>query len=182
LPRRYRIWLARSATGITTGSYFRGAAELALAMNSCPAQLDSIIPTALTGSIIRTQGLAAAVAGLPAPVGAVVEIDRLASSKIEAEVIGFRGKETIVYPLAEMTGVRRGDRVRLHQTRRMLRVGDELLGRVIDARGVAIDHRPAPVLSQRIALSGAPPAATDRPRIDTPLSTGVRAIDGLLTC
>src|SRR5262249_13754651 len=45
-----------------------------------------------------------------------------------------------------------------------------------------IDHRPAPVLAERVALSGSPPVATERPRIDTPLSTGVRAIDGLLTC
>jgi flagellum-specific ATP synthase len=151
-------------------------------MNTFQAQLDAVLPIAMTGSIVRTEGLAAAVAGLPAPVGAVVEIDRLASSKIEAEVIGFRGRETIVYPLAEMTGVRRGDRVRLHQTRRTLRVGNELLGRVIDARGRAIDHRPAPTLAERVALSSSPPMATERPRIDSPLSTGVRAIDGLLTC
>jgi len=151
-------------------------------MNTFQAQLDAVLPTAMTGSIVRTEGLAAAVAGLPAPVGAVVEIDRLTKNKIEAEVIGFRGRETIVYPLAEMTGVRRGDRVRLHQTRRTLRVGGELLGRVIDARGRTIDHRPPPVLSERVALSRSPPIATERPRIDTPLSTGVRAIDGLLTC
>jgi flagellum-specific ATP synthase len=57
-----------------------------------------------------------------------------------------------------------------------------LLGRVIDARGRAIDHRPQPVLPERLSAHGAPPLATDRPRIDAPLSTGVRAIDGLLTC
>src|SRR5205085_12618530 len=156
-----------------TGSHCRGIAQLA--MNTFQAQLDAMLPMAMTGTIVRTEGLAAAVAGLPAPVGAVVEIDRLANSKNEAEVIGFRGRETIVYPLAEMTGVRRGDRVRLHHTRRTLRVGDELLGRVIDARGRAIDHRPAPVLSERVALHGSPPIATERPRIDTPPSTGVRA-------
>src|SRR5262245_18963449 len=151
-------------------------------MNTFQDQLDAVLPMTMTGSIVRTEGLAAAVAGLPAPVGAVVEIDRLAKSKIEAEVIGFPGRETIVYPLEEMTGVRRGHRVRLHQTRRTLRVGGELLGRVIDARGRAIDHRPPPVLSERVVVSGSPPLATERPRIDTPLSTGVRAIDGLLTC
>jgi flagellum-specific ATP synthase len=145
-------------------------------------RLDAILPTAMVGCIVRTEGLAAAAAGLPAPVGAVVEIERLAGSPVEAEVIGFRGQETIVYPLGEMTGVRRGNRVRLARTRRMLRVGPELLGRVIDARGRAIDHLPQPVLAERVALSGAPPVATDRPRIDAPLSTGVRAIDGLLTC
>ena len=45
-----------------------------------------------------------------------------------------------------------------------------------------IDHRPPPVLAERVPLAGSPPPATDRPRIDAPLSTGVRAIDGLLTC
>src|SRR6476659_9663043 len=101
-------------------------------MNPFQSQRDAVLPMAMTGSIVRTEGLAAAVAGLPAPVGAVVEIDRLANSVVEAEVIGFRGNETIVYPLGEMTGVRKGNRVRLRQTRRMLRIGPELLGRVID--------------------------------------------------
>jgi len=151
-------------------------------MTVLATQLDAILPTAMTGSIVRTEGLAAAVAGLPAPVGAVVEIERLSAGVVEAEVIGFRGHDTIVYPLGEVIGVRRGDRVRLKSTRRMLRVGTELLGRVIDARGRAIDHRPPPLLANRIALSGSPPPATDRPRIDAPLSTGVRTIDGALTC
>src|SRR6478735_8814098 len=104
-------------------------------MNTFQAQLDAVLPLAMTGSIVRTEGLAAAVAGLPAPIGAVVEIERLADKPAEAEVIGFRGLETIVYPLSGMTGVRRGNRVRLKRTRRMLRMGTELLGRVIDARG-----------------------------------------------
>src|SRR5207248_2344449 len=151
-------------------------------MTTLEAQLESILPTAMVGSIVRTEGLAAAVAGLPAPVGAVVEIERLAGTPVEAEVIGFRGQQTIVYPLGEMVGVRHGNRVRLARTRRSLRIGAELLGRVIDARGRAIDHRPPPVLPERVSHSAAPPPATDRPRIDAPLSTGVRAIDGLLTC
>jgi flagellum-specific ATP synthase len=151
-------------------------------MTAFQAQLDSILPISMVGSIVRTEGLAAAVSGLPAPVGAVVEIERLAAKSIEAEVIGFRGQQTIVYPLGEMTGVRHGDRVRLRRTRRTLRVGPELLGRVIDARGHTIDHRPPPVLSERATLAGSPPRATDRPRIDASLSTGVRSIDGLLTC
>lgn len=151
-------------------------------MNRFATQLNSMIPTAMSGGIVRTEGLAAAVAGLPAPVGAVVEIDRLGNSVVEAEVIGFRGHETIVYPLGEMTGVRKGNRVRLRQTRRMLRVGPGLLGRVIDSRGQVIDNRPPPVLEERISISSPPPVATSRPRIDSPLSTGVRVIDGLLTC
>src|SRR5688500_17773860 len=109
------------------------------------AQLDAMLPTAIVGSIVRTEGLAAAVAGFPAPVGAVALIERLSGPPVEAEVIGFRGRETIVYPLGEMAGVRHGNRVRLLRTRRLLRVGPELLGRVVDARGRTIDRRPPPM-------------------------------------
>lgn len=151
-------------------------------MHDFSAQLANMMPTALTGSIVRTEGLTASVAGFPAPVGALVQIERQTGGPIDAEVIGFRDKETLIYPLSEMTGVRHGNRVRLVRTSRLLRVGNELLGRVIDARGQVMDGRPAPLLTERAALDRRPPAACDRPRIDSPLSTGVRVIDGLLTC
>jgi flagellum-specific ATP synthase len=56
------------------------------------------------------------------------------------------------------------------------------LGRVVDARGRCIDNRPQPMLGDRFRLSPDPVPATARPRIDAPLGTGVRCIDGLLTC
>lgn len=144
--------------------------------------LDHILPTALTGSLVRTEGLVAAVAGLPAPVGAVVQIERLAGPPVEGTVVGFRERQTLVFPLAELTGVRPGAAVRLRRTQRMLGVGPELLGRVVDARGRVIDGRPRPVLAQRVPLMALPPVATHRPRVRKPLATGVRVLDGLLTC
>ncbi|MEX0819275.1 MAG: FliI/YscN family ATPase, partial [Pirellulaceae bacterium] len=134
------------------------------------------------GSVVRTEGTMTAVAGLPAPVGAIVEIQRQAGGPIEGEVIGFRDDLTLVYPFGALSGVRRGTPVRLKRTSRYLRVGDELLGRVIDARGRTTDRLPKPALPFRIALDQRPPAATERPTIGAPLSTGIRAIDGLLTC
>lgn len=145
-------------------------------------QLATIFPTALEGSVARITGLTVAVAGFPAPVGALVRIERQHGQPLEAEVIGFRDDVTLAYPLGELHGVRRGNRVRLVRTRPWLRVGPELLGRVIDASGRAVDGRPQPALSQRVAIDRRPPPAVERPRIDTPLSTGIRAIDGLLTC
>lgn len=130
----------------------------------------------------RLTGLTAAVAGFPAPVGALVEIERQHGVPLEAEVVGFRDEVTLVCPFGELEGVRRGNRVRLVRTKGWLRVGNELLGRVIDARGRVVDGRPQPILPDRKALEGKPPAAVERPRIDTPLSTGIRVIDGLLTC
>jgi FliI/YscN family ATPase len=63
-----------------------------------------------------------------------------------------------------------------------LRVGEELLGRVVNAHGQCIDGRPKPLLYDRNPLHAAPLVATARPRIDTRLATGVRAIDTLLAC
>ena len=151
-------------------------------MTSLIQQLDATMPFALTGSIVRTEGLAAAVAGFPAPVGSLALIERQSGGPVEAEVIGFRDRTTLIYPLGEMTGVRHGNRVRLARTSRTIRVGPDLLGRVIDARGRILDTLPLPYLPDRLPLSQTPPPATSRPRIDQPLSTGVRAIDGLLTC
>jgi FliI/YscN family ATPase len=61
-------------------------------------------------------------------------------------------------------------------------VGPELLGRVINGQGQAIDGGPAPRLDDRVLLQQPAPAALQRPPIDTELSTGIRAIDGLLPC
>src|SRR5450631_1712593 len=108
------------------------------------SQLDSILPTALSGSVVRTVGMTAAVADFPAPVGAVVEIERQAGGPVAAEVVGFRDDLTLLYPLSGMQGVRHGNRVRLVKSSRWVRVGPELLGRVIDAHGRCVDGRPQP--------------------------------------
>lgn len=145
-------------------------------------RLSTIVPTAITGSVVRTLGMTAAVADFPAPVGAVVEIERQTGEPAPAEVIGFRDDLTLLYLLQDVTGVRRGNRVRLLRTARTIRLGNELLGRVIDAEGKCIDGGPQPAFNDRLSLDRKPPAAVERPRIDTPLTTGIRAIDGLLTC
>ncbi len=145
-------------------------------------QLECVLPTALTGSIAQTIGTTVAAAGFPAPLGAVAEIQRQAGPPLLAEVVGFRDDLTILYPLSDLQGVRRGTRVRLARTTHWVRVGAELLGRVVNAEGCAIDGRSQPALVHRTSLHRKPPEACLRPRIDRPLATGVRAIDGLLTC
>ncbi len=146
------------------------------------AQLGSINPTSLVGSVLRTEGTTVAVAGFPAPVGGLVEISRQSGPPVQGEVIGLRDDLTLVYPYDSIQGVHRGSTARLLRTSHFVRVGNELLGRVIDAHGQCIDGLPQPSLAQRCTRHGHPPPAVQRPRIDTPLTTGIRAIDGLLTC
>lgn len=145
-------------------------------------QVHQSLPVAMSGRITRIVGLTAAVAGFPAPLGAVVRIDREHGPPTDGEVIGFSGEETLLLPFGNLQGVRRGARVHLRQTVPGVRVGDALLGRVIDARGRFLDGRPAAVLPHRTPLHAAPIPALERPRIDRVLGTGIRAIDGLLTC
>lgn len=142
-------------------------------------------PTRLVGSVVETTGLLATVADLPAPIGSVVRLGE-ASSKdprgVEGEVVGFRGRLTMVSPLGPLSGVRRGQPARLVRTSRKLRVGEGLLGRVVNAQGEPIDGRPRPALPGRAPIERPPTPALDRPPIDQPLPTGVRAIDAMLTC
>ena len=152
-------------------------------MNSqLPEYVEGSLLVDMTGSVVQTVGLTAVVADFPAPVGALVSIGRQSGQEIEGEVVGFRDKQTLVMPLSNLEGIRHGSPVKLVRTSRTLRVGDGLLGRVVDARGRSIDGRPQPMLKDRISIHGQPIAATQRPRIDTPLATGVRAIDGMLSC
>jgi flagellum-specific ATP synthase len=144
--------------------------------------VNSTMTASLAGSVVETIGMMVAVADFPAPVGAVVAIDRETGSPVEGEVVGFRNGAALVYLLATTRGVRHGNRVRLVRTSRTLRVGPALLGRIINSSGQAIDGRPQPLLPNRTRQDRLPPAATDRPRIRQPLATGVQAIDALLTC
>jgi flagellum-specific ATP synthase len=151
-------------------------------MSTYSDQLAAILPTGLTGSVVRTLGTVIAAGGFPAPVGAQAVVERQNGSPLPAEVVGFRDDLALLYPLGDINGVRRGHRVRLVRTSRYVRVGPELLGRIVDARGQCIDGRPQPMLFERADLDRRPPSAIHRPRIDTPLSTGIRVLDGLLTC
>ncbi len=144
--------------------------------------LNEAVTASLAGSVVETVGMTAVVADFPAPVGALARIERDSGPATEGEVIGFRDGRTLVYLLSATAGVRHGNRVTLARTTRTVRVGPALLGRVINARGQAIDGRSQPLLPDRVRHDRQPPPPCDRPRICTPLATGVHAIDALLTC
>ena len=140
------------------------------------------VPFAVTGRLTQISGLAASVADFPAPLGALCRIERDAGAPLAAEVVGFRDDETVLLAEGEFAGVRRGSRVHLVRSQPALRVGPELLGRVVDGAGRVVDGKGTLRLRDWADLYAAAPPALDRPRIAAPLATGVRVIDGLLTC
>lgn len=151
-------------------------------MTNTTEQISQILPVGLTGRITRLVGLTAAVSDFPAPLGALVHLEREHGEPVSAEVVGFSGEETLLLPHGELQGIRRGTRARLKLSVPGARVGDRLLGRVINSQGRFLDGLPPAVLPHRRTLHAPPISALHRPRIDTALATGIRAIDGLLTC
>lgn len=141
-----------------------------------------ILAPRIVGSTSRIAGLAAAVHDFPAPLGARCRIHREGEQSLEAEVVGFTDEETLVLPFGDLRGIRRGNAVEMTCSVPSVRVGTQLLGRVINARGQFVDGKAAAVLPQRIGLYGEPVPALNRPRIEKPLATGLRVIDGLTTC
>lgn len=100
---------------------------------------------------------------------------------LPAEVVGFREGYVLLMPLGETKGIGPGCQVISAQKVLQVKVGPELLGRVIDGLGNPIDGR-GPILCQKeYPIQADPPAPLERPVIKDSLYVGVRAIDGLIT-
>ena len=139
--------------------------------------------TPLTGRVVRVVGLLIESNGPRARIGEVCEIlGDPGDPPLVVEVVGFRDGLLQSVPLGETAGIRPGDRVVARGSLAAIPAGPQVLGRVIDAFGRPIDGLgpiraagSAPV--QRAALN-----PLDREPVSVPLATGVRAIDGVLTC
>ncbi|MCX7632928.1 MAG: FliI/YscN family ATPase [Turneriella sp.] len=98
-----------------------------------------------------------------------------------AEVIGFREGTVILAPLEKIVGISPGNRVVSTGNMPGVSLNEQALGRVVDALARPIDGRGMLVEGETRTLYGEPPKPLERPLIRTPLYTGIRAIDGLLT-
>src|ERR671929_1298586 len=137
------------------------------------------------GRVVQVVGLSIEVEGLRLPLGEICHLypDRAgsAASRITAEVVGFREERLILMPFADTHGVRPGTAVFPSGRGFSVPVGEELLGRVIDGLARPIDGKGPLSTSRTARMSDAPPSPLGRQPIRTPLATGVRAIDALLT-
>jgi len=102
--------------------------------------------------------------------------------KFSGEIVGFRGSTVLSMPLERTSGIRYGDRIVTRGTQPSLRVGPEMLGRVIDGSGKPIDGGPPYRATEYWPLNCEAPLPLQRVPIRAPLGCGIRAIDGLLTC
>jgi len=115
-------------------------------------------------------------------VGECCEIADSEGHVAAGEVIGFRGPSVLSMPLDRLGGIRYGDRIMTWGAQPTIRVGEELLGRVIDAVGKPLDSLPDYRARDHQPLHGFGPAPLERQPIREALATGIRAIDGFITC
>ncbi len=151
-------------------------------LDAALAMLDETATIAVRGRVTRVNGLAVQVAQLPAPIGAAVRVATDGGrAALRGEVVGFQGDQSTVMLYGSASGVRPGDAVLVTQNRQQVNVGDAMLGRVVDAMGMPMDGGgPIHDVTPR-ALEPEPIDAMQRPLIETPLATGVRAIDAMLS-
>lgn len=146
-------------------------------------RLQALAPFRVSGTVTDVVGLLITSRGPWLPVGAVCKIYPLqGGNEATAEVVGFRGEQTLLMPLGELRGVGPGSRVVSLAKEAHYPVGEGLLGRVIDGLGRPIDGK-GPVVgahSYPLYISGSNPM--ERQAIVEPLDVGIRAINGMVTC
>jgi flagellum-specific ATP synthase len=136
----------------------------------------------LNGNICQVVGVVVESAGPASKIGEVCQIEvGRSKSPILAEVVGFRDNRVLLMPLGEMGEIAHGNEVVATGQCLKVRVGDELLGRVLDGLGKPIDGKGIIMGDDEYPVYAAPPHPLERQRITEPLSFGVKAIDGLLT-
>lgn len=147
------------------------------------SELDSWSPITNFGKIKQVVGLIIESQGPNVRLGEICLIkSQFSSEPIQAEVVGFKDNKVLLMPLGEMEGIGPGCRVEATGDSLTVKVGEGLLGHVLDGLGNPLTDLDLEQLDEEYPVNNTPPDPLKRKRITTPLSVGVRSIDGLLTC
>ncbi len=137
---------------------------------------------ARTGKVMEVVGTVIKVSGLDVTLGELCELRSPDGVLLQrAEVVGFTRDVALLSPFARLEHVSRATQVIGLGRPLSIQVGDQLLGRVLDGLGEPIDGGPPldsddwrPVIVQ-------PPDPMKRRMVDTPMPTGVRVVDAMMT-
>ncbi|MFW5686718.1 MAG: flagellar protein export ATPase FliI [Halanaerobium sp.] len=151
-----------------------------LDISKLETKLKDINMTRNFGHINRVIGLVIESIGPQASIGELCLI-KCEQGDIKAEVVGFDDNKVLMMPIGEMEGIKPGARVVATDQKLKVKVGRELLGKIIDGSGNVINDDQLSGLNE-VPVNRKPPNPLTRERIKEPLSLGVRCIDGFLTC
>ena len=119
--------------------------------------------------------------GFPANLGSICSVETSDGTDTLAEIIGFKKGNNILSMFESDTKIQSGAKVSVIDEGYDVKVGESLLGRVIDAMGNPYDGKPMGSLQETWPLNGKFLNPMSRNAVDKPLDVGVRAINSLLT-
>ena len=136
---------------------------------------------AVHGRVTRVIGQIVEATALEVAVGEVCRILVNGETGVLAQIVGFHDRGIMLMPLGDLDGIHPGDAVVPLGRSLYADVGDGLIGRVLNGLGRPIDSDRPISRDKRYPLNAEPPGPLERSRIEAPLTTGVRAIDGFIT-
>ncbi|WP_323123324.1 type III secretion system ATPase SctN [Burkholderia alba] len=135
-----------------------------------------------TGKVIEVIGTLVKVSGLDVSLGELCELRTPTGALLQlAEVIGFTRDCALLSPFSRLTDISRSTQVSGMGRSLAVKVGDMLLGRVIDSLGNPVDGGPEIESDELQPVFASPPEPMCRRMIDAPMATGVRVVDALMT-
>lgn len=136
------------------------------------------------GRVSQVTGLMIESEGPIAKVGEICLIYPVDGSDrcVRAEVVGFSGSRLVLMPLGQIYGVGQGSYVVSTGHTLRVPVTEDLVGRVVDGLGRAIDGKEDIIPTEYYDIDNDPPDPLLRNRIKDALPLGIKALDGLLTC
>ncbi|MFM0176089.1 FliI/YscN family ATPase [Paraburkholderia sediminicola] len=142
-------------------------------------------PPVLSARVVEARGVVVRVVGASLRIGEMVRLIRPDTGEAQlGEVVGFAQDGAFVVPLDGLAGLSNITQVEGCGLSWGSLDALALLGRVVDGLGRPLDGGAPPKAAQMHKSAGMLSHINplERPVIATPLATGVRAIDGLLTC
>jgi flagellum-specific ATP synthase len=133
------------------------------------------------GIVSQVIGITIEAEGIKSYVGEVCLIYNNMNIPVPSETVGFKDKKIILMVLGEVTGISTGCKVTPTGKCHSIKCSFDLCGKVLDGLGNPIDGGEIQT-GDIYSIDREPPSPLKRRRIKSVLPTGVRAIDGFLTC
>jgi type III secretion protein N (ATPase) len=146
-------------------------------------QMEEVELTTVHGRITEVVGMLIKAIIPQVKMGEICIVKREGAPLI-VEVVGFTKDEVLLSPLGEMSGIGPSSEVIPMKLPLHIKVGEKLLGRVLNGLGEPLDlDTKGPLeLTEEYSVVNPPPDPLKRGFIREPIHTGVRSLDGVLTC
>ncbi len=145
-------------------------------------KLGKIDPLKTNGKVTQVIGLVLEATGLKAAIGELCKIvSKNEEVTIDAEIVGFKEGKALLMPLGELRGIGPGAKIISAEQEFMVPVGEDLLGRILDGLGRPIDNKGPLKTKKFYSVYRSPSDPITRKKVESPIATGIRAIDSCLT-